>query len=131
MHTAHHSRHHLRANTRHNSLYSSQQTELPKAPPKHTSLKHASLKQPVQLSGCQTSRPVLSEGEVCAALVEHVLLAVDQKHAVAQVAAPAVLGAVHLLVQRKANVSRVLLVGLQGGGRIMAAAASRRGRAVG
>lgn len=49
--------------------------------------------------------------EVCAALVEHVLLAVDKEHAEAQVAAPAVLCAVHLLVQREAHVLDVFLIG--------------------
>lgn len=54
-----------------------------------------------------------SECEVCAALVEHVLLVVDQEHTVAQVAAPAVLGTVHLLIQRKAHIACLLFVGLQ------------------
>lgn len=54
-----------------------------------------------------------SESEVCAAFVEHVLLVVDEEHPIAQVAAPAVLGAVDLLIQGKANITSLLLVGLQ------------------
>lgn len=66
-------------------------------------------------SSCCTRVPPTSkhsEGEVGAALVEHVLLVADQEHTVAQVAAPAVLGAVDLLVQRKTRVARLLLVRL-------------------